>query len=74
MKTDKNAAKLSDTRLFLKAETDVQDLISSDRELQTLMQHIERKCDRTNDILVGLYNFKKEFLTTDEELTVINAS
>ena len=60
--------------MFLKAETDVQDLVSSDREFKTLMQRIERKCDRTDDILVGLYSFKEEFLATDEELTVINAS
>jgi hypothetical protein len=37
------------------------------------MQRIEKKCDRTDDILVGLYNFKNEFLATDEELTDISA-
>jgi len=34
------------------------------------MHSIESKYDRTGD---GLYNFKKEFLATDEELTVISA-
>jgi len=37
------------------------------------MHRIERKCDRTADTLVGFYNFRKEFLATDEEFTVISA-
>ena len=58
---------------FLKAEIDVEALVSSARQFQTLMQRTQRKCDRTEDILNGLYNFKKEFLATDVELTDISA-
>jgi len=37
------------------------------------MHRVERKCDKTGDILVGLYNFSKTFLAKDEELTVSSA-
>jgi len=35
------------------------------------MHRLERKFDRT--IMIGLYNFKKEFLAADEEFTIISA-
>jgi len=34
---------------------------------------MEGKRDRTDDILVGLFNFKKAFLATNEELPVTSA-
>ena len=63
-----------DTRLFLKAEIDAEALVSSDKKFQILTQRTQRKWDRTEEILVGLYNFKNEFLATEEELIVNWAS
>ena len=66
LKTVKNVEKLKETRLFLKAEIDAEALVSSDKKFQILTQRTQRKCDRTEEILVGLYNFKNEFLATEE--------
>jgi len=46
---------------FFKAETDVEDLVSSDKLFQ-------RKCDRPDNIILVHIN-QKELLATDEEST-----
>jgi len=51
---------------------DVEDLLSlAIRDLQTVMQRIERKCDRTDDNLVDLYNYElyNYISATDEQLS-----